>query len=86
MDLGQIFELIKFFMMEVEHYLSSGTGPEKKKHVIEAVNKIVTDLKLPVPKWIMENLSLIIDILVFFWNSIGAFIKPTKPATPSVTK
>jgi len=86
MTLGEIFDLIKFFMDEVEHYLGAGTGPEKKKHVIEVINRLVTDLKLKVPSWVMENLSVIIDLLVFFWNGIGAFIKKTKPTTTSAPK
>jgi hypothetical protein len=86
MDLGQIFSLIKFLAVEAELYLGAGTGPEKKKYVIDTINQIVSTLKLPVPGWVMSNLSVIIDLLVMFWNAIGAFLKGTKPATPSATK
>lgn len=79
MDFKAILELLSFLIKEAEEYLGAGTGPEKKKAVMDAITKLVTTLKINVPAFIMDNLGIIIDILVFFYNIIKAFKKKQTP-------
>ena len=70
-----ILTVIMTLVQLVEQLLGSGTGDVKKAAVIEAVKKLVTDLKISVPAIILDNLGVIIDLIVGIYNAIGPFVK-----------
>lgn len=70
-----ILTVIMALVQLVEQLLGSGTGEAKKAAVIEAVKKLVTDLKISVPAIILDNLGVIIDLIVGIYNAIGPFVK-----------
>ncbi|GEM_PF-3264472 len=59
----------------VEQLLGSGTGDQKKAAVIEALKKLVADLKITVPAIILDNLGILVDLIVGLYNAFGPFVK-----------
>jgi hypothetical protein len=72
-----VMTLIMIFAQAAEEFLGAGTGTEKKKVVVEVIQKLIVAAKWEkvIPVIIQENLGTIVDIVVFFYNAVGAFQK-----------
>jgi hypothetical protein len=58
-----------------EQVLGPGTGPEKKAAVIEAVKKLIDQLKIQLPAFVTDNLGVFVDMFVALYNLFGPFAK-----------
>jgi len=81
MKITEILTLVMTFIMifsqAAEEFLGAGTGTEKKKVVVEVIQKLIVAAKWDkvIPAMIQENIGVIVDIVVFFYNAVGAFQK-----------
>jgi hypothetical protein len=79
MKITEVLTLIMTFIMvfaqAAEQFLGAGTGEEKKKAVVETIQKLIVAFKWEsvIPLFIQQNLGAIIDVIVFFYNAVGAF-------------
>jgi hypothetical protein len=64
------------FAQAAEQFLGAGTGEEKKKVVVETIQKMIVAFKWEaiIPIFIQQNLGAVVDVIVFFYNAVGAFV------------
>jgi hypothetical protein len=59
----------------VEQVLGPGTGAEKKAAVVDAIKKLITQLNVQLPAFIIDNLGVVVDLFVGLYNLFGPFVK-----------
>ena len=74
MSIVDILSVVVFLCQEAEKFMLAASGPDKKKIVMDTIQQLVEKLNIKVPAIIMNNLSTVIDVLVFFYNALGAFV------------
>jgi len=78
MNVVDVIGLIGWVCREVEEYSAAATGEEKKQAAMESFKEFVAKTNINVPKFVMDNLSGIIDFVVFLYNFVSAFKKKEK--------